>query len=144
MKSQSLLTIMFITSWLWLCGGLLKFVGALSNYGVAHNFVAENWGVPAAVLLAIVFALGWWGEYMSEQLMLSKKRKTAVVVYLGYLLLFFLLLIGPYFISTLSGFWHSVMTACALFLMSGLFLRFSAADLNKIAELRKANSKEHN
>jgi hypothetical protein len=139
MKTLPSPRIYFFLSLLWLCDGLLKFVYALSKDGVEHSFVADNWGIPVAFLLVIVFGLGWWGEYIFEKRILSKGRKIAIVFLFVFVLAFILLSFGSWFVFTPFGFWQYAISACASFLMSGFFLRVSVADANTISKLRKAN-----
>ncbi len=139
MKNQSWSPVQFFASLVLFFYGLLNFRNAFSNAGTENNVVAYNWGTPLVVLPAIVFGLGWWFEGFVEQLVLSKGRKTAIVVLCCFFLLFASLVLGTDLIFTRLEFLQSVMGTNGYFLMCGFVLRFSVAKPEVIAELRERN-----
>ncbi len=141
MKNQSKLTAQFFVSLIFLFSGLMNFVVALSKNGLENNFVADNWGIPVALLLAIVFGLGWLWANMIERMVLSGRRKAAAVAFFVFLLIFVLLVLGSSFVFTPLGFLQFAMRANGLFLTSGFLLRFSVSAVDPIV---LGKPREHN
>ncbi len=116
----------FFSSLSALFGGLLTYDIALSHSGQENDFLAENWGAPVAILLVLMFGVGWWVEYRIEDLVVFKGGKIAVRVLVILGLIWFLILVGA-FLFIPNDFLQHAIEAGALMSLSGFFLRQSVA-----------------
>ena len=117
--------------------GLLNFTSALSYDGLENNFLADNWAIPLAFLLAFIFGLGWLVESLVEQLLLSKGRNIALSAFFSFFMVFMFLVGVPLF--TPFDFSRFAVSVSGYILMSGFYLRFSMMRPEVLAKLRKRN-----
>jgi len=123
---------------IFLFGGLLDFKRALSYDGLENNFLADNWGMPLAIFLTLIFGLGWWFESSVENLVLSKGRTIAILAMAGIILLFILFEFGSLALSTNSFFEISIQSSGKI-LMAGFFFHLSNIHPDLIAKLQTHN-----
>jgi len=128
----------FILALSFLFTTLLNFESALSYSGLENNYLAENWGMPLASFLTLIFGLGWWLEILVEKLALSQGRKPALFAYYGIVLIFALIMFSS-LVFTPSGFLRYAISGCGYIFMSSFHFRFSAIHPETIAKLQKKN-----
>jgi len=136
MKNQSRFgsTNSFFSALAMLFCGLLGYSSALSYNGRENNFLAENWGAPVAILLALMFGLGWWVEYIIEYLVLFKGRKTAILVYVAFISAYLFVGLGP-LVLPVHDFLKHAISAGAFISLGGFILRSSITQPGIIAKL---------
>lgn len=101
-----------------------------------YNFIADNWIFPSTLLLALIFALGWWGGSLVEYLLLNDRQKFAILTFFGILLFY-----GVVGLSSIldPGFLRSMLEAGAAMILSSFFFRLSVIRSEVIDKLRKHN-----
>ncbi len=92
MKNQDKLftTLRFVVGLASLCFGLIQFSLALTYRPLDNHFLGGVLGIPLAILLTLLFALGWWFEWLFEKVV-SNNGRTAALVFLFSTILIYLI-----------------------------------------------------
>jgi hypothetical protein len=124
----------FFVAAMFLFSGLLFFQSAQTYNGLENSFMADNWGLPLAFLLTILFALGWWFVSVIENLILTKGRNAAIFPLVALLSIYVLILT----VLSLSdqSFLQNAIGSSDLFLLSGSFFRFAVIRPEVTAKLQ--------
>ena len=141
-QSKSASAVQFFTATIFLFLGLTHFQSAQSYNGLENNFMADNWGLPLAFLLTILFASGWWFVSAIENLVLSKGKNAAIFPLVAIFLVFVSTLISS-FLFTDPGFLFYAILSSGYFLMCGFFFRFLVVRPEVIAKYNNGDNWEY-
>lgn len=128
--------VQFFLASMLLFSGLISFQSAQTYNGLENNFMADNWSIPLAFLLTILFALGWWFASVIEKLVLTKGRNAAIFALYAILFLFASTLLGS-FLFTDRGFLQSAIHSSGYFLVCGLFFHLAVVRPEVITKLQQ-------
>ena len=123
---------------------LLLFVVGMLNLGFVfyfvgsdNNFLASNGRIPPTVFVTIVFGLGWWFEYFTENLAISKGWQSLTIYMLGSLLTTISFALD--IMLTADSFLHSLILTSGYVLACAYHFRLSSLRPETIARLQVRN-----
>ncbi len=137
MKNQDKLfaALRFVVGSMFLCWGLIEFSLALTWRPLDNNFLGGVLGIPLAILLTVLFVIGWWFEWLFEKIIVNKGRKTVVVFLLGAIFIYLMIGIASFLILPL-GFSSFALMAGTSITFGSFWFQLSRMRPEMLAKIR--------
>jgi hypothetical protein len=132
------------SSALWFMAGaaflffaLMQFALALTWRPLDNHFLGGVVGIPLAMLLTLLFMIGWWFGWIFEAIISNQGRKIMLWFLLGVILVYLVIALLSFLMPVdLSRF---ALVASDSIVLSGIWFRISRVRPETLAKLRNRN-----